>query len=72
MELKRREKNLTQEALGRDPDVRIGQWWISCLELGKGIPSPEQRLRLARRLGLDPDELLLPPVTTDATQEQEA
>jgi transcriptional regulator with XRE-family HTH domain len=69
MELKRRNLGLTQDELGTDPDVRIHQNFISLIELGKGVPAPDQRLRLARRLGLDPDDLLKP---ADAPQEQAA
>jgi transcriptional regulator with XRE-family HTH domain len=69
MQVARNNRNLTQEELGRDPDVRIAQYFISLLELGKGIPTPDQRLRLARRLGLHPDDLLKPVVLAG---EQEA
>ena len=69
MELARRNLNLTQDELGTDATVRIHQAFISLIELGKGIPAPEQRLRLARRLGLEPDDLLKPALLTDA-QEQ--
>lgn len=69
MELARRNINLTQDELGTDPTVRIHQAFISLIELGKGIPTPEQRLRLARRLGLDPDDLLKPVLLTDEKQE---
>lgn len=69
MELARRNLNLSQDELGTDVTVRIHQSFISLIELGKGVPAPEQRLRLARRLGLDPDDLLKPALLTDEKQE---
>lgn len=65
MEFARRNLGFSQEQLGLDPDVRIHQSFISLIELGKGIPTPEQALRLARRLGLDPVDLLKPVVIAD-------
>ena len=72
MEFARRNLQLTQEALGLDPDVRIAQYFISLCELGKGLPTEDQRARLARRLGLDPANLLKPVVVADSPQQAQA
>lgn len=65
MELARRNLNLSQDQLGTDPTVRIHQSFVSLMELGRGIPAPEQRIRLARRLGLHPDDLLKPALLSE-------
>lgn len=68
MELARRSNGLSQKDLARDPGVKIHHTFISLLERGQGIPTPDQAARLARRLGLDPDDLLK-PVFADAVPE---
>jgi transcriptional regulator with XRE-family HTH domain len=65
IELERRNRKLSQVDLGHDPEVRIHQSFISLIELGKGIPTREQAERLARKLGLSPDDLLKPVVVAD-------
>jgi|KBSSwiStaDraftv2_1062776.scaffolds.fasta_scaffold1872475_1 transcriptional regulator with XRE-family HTH domain len=52
MELARRNLNLTQYEVSID--CRIHQTFISLMELGKGVPDQQQRIRLAHRLGLYP------------------
>jgi hypothetical protein len=65
MEHARRSQGLTQTDLGNDPKVRIGQYFISMIERGTGLPNRDQIERLARRLGLHPDDLLKPVDATD-------
>ena len=74
LELARRVRGWTQRELGEHPKVRIHQSFISQLERGAGLPSPDQRQRLARALGVPPDNLLDPvsearlPVTTETVE----
>jgi transcriptional regulator with XRE-family HTH domain len=60
IEFVRRDRRLSQEKLGQLTD--IPQSFISLLELGRGIPTPEQAQRLALVLDLTPDVLLKPAV----------
>ena len=66
IELARRNLKLSQTDLGHDPAVSIHQSFISLIELGKGIPTKDQAERLARRLGINPADLLKPVVVADA------
>ena len=70
LELARRNLKLSQTDLGHDPAVGIHQSFISLIELGKGIPTKDQAERLARRLGIAPDDLLRPVVLADARVEE--
>jgi transcriptional regulator with XRE-family HTH domain len=65
LEVARRRQGLSQLALGHDPEVRIAQYFIGMLERGQGIPTPDQAQRIARRLGLKPEDLLKPVVVDD-------
>jgi transcriptional regulator with XRE-family HTH domain len=58
LEFVRREKGWSQKDLGDLPAVRIHQVFISQCERGTGVPTPDQRVRLARALGVDPEKLL--------------
>jgi transcriptional regulator with XRE-family HTH domain len=79
IELGRRNKRWTQSEYGRRPDVRISPSFISLIELGRAIPNDDQRARLARALGIPPDQLLddvdVPgatvPVVTEPTHDPE-
>jgi transcriptional regulator with XRE-family HTH domain len=66
LEVKRKQKNWTQEQLGAA--ARIAQYFISDLERGKGTPTPDQLQRLATALDL-PVEVLLQPVPIPQVQE---
>lgn len=58
MELARRQRGWTQKQLGDHPQVRIHQHLISMMESGTGLPTADQRRRLAEVLGM-PEDLLL-------------
>ena len=58
LELRRRQIGWTQKELGDHPAVRIHQTFISQIERGTGLPTPEQRARLARVLDIPPEKLL--------------
>jgi transcriptional regulator with XRE-family HTH domain len=62
LEFRRRERGLSQRELSRR--TRLEQSFISQIERGTGIPTPDQAQRLARELGLPPD-LLLKTVAVD-------
>ena len=64
IEFARRQRGWSQRDLGEHPRVRITQSFISQIERGVSIGTPEQRDRIARALGLAP-ELLLRPVPDD-------
>ena len=55
LEAARRERKLTQAALGRK--ARVAQPDVSAIERRRVQPWPEHAKRLARVLGLSPDEL---------------
>jgi transcriptional regulator with XRE-family HTH domain len=61
MEARRRELRLTQKQVGDHPAVRISQDFLSRIERGEGLPTPEQAARIAKVLGIAP-ELLTKPV----------
>jgi transcriptional regulator with XRE-family HTH domain len=61
-EFRRRENRWSQKELARR--ARIDQSFISQIERGTGIPTPDQAQRLARELGLPP-ALLLKTVSID-------
>ncbi len=68
VEFARRHKNWSQKQLG---DVaRIHQTFISEIERGVGLPTPDQRQRLARALDVDVETLRVP--VADAVLEQRA
>jgi transcriptional regulator with XRE-family HTH domain len=56
----RLEKGWSQKDLGDLPTVRIHQVFISQIERGVGLPTPDQRQRLAKALGVAPERLLDP------------
>jgi len=56
IELARRTRGWQQWRLGQI--TRIHQSFISLIEKGQGIPTPDQAARLADALGLDPEHLL--------------
>jgi transcriptional regulator with XRE-family HTH domain len=58
IEFARREKGWSQLELGNLPTVKISQNFISMIERGQGLPTPEQRERIARALGVPPAKLL--------------
>jgi transcriptional regulator with XRE-family HTH domain len=58
LEFARRQKGWSQAQLSGV--TRIGAGFISQIERGTGIPNPDQAERLARALGLHPDQLLRP------------
>lgn len=58
LEWHRRRLKLSQKTLGDRRDVRIHQSYISLMELGRFIPTDDQRRRLAKALDTDPDRLL--------------
>jgi transcriptional regulator with XRE-family HTH domain len=58
LEYRRREKRWTQEQVGQL--ARIGQSFISLIEQGRFIPTPDQLARLGRALDIPPDEVLKP------------
>lgn len=70
IEFARRQRHWSQDALGKL--TRIPQAFISLMELGRGMPTGEQRQRLAVALDLPP-ELILKTiecvVETQATSE---
>ena len=68
-ELYRRRRGLTQRQVG--DHARIGQPWISLLEQGRWLPTPDQIARVARVLGLAPDDLLKRVVATVDEHEHE-
>jgi transcriptional regulator with XRE-family HTH domain len=59
LELARRRKKWSQHQLSDLTQVQ--QAFISMIERGRGIPSPEERARLARALDI-PEDLLLKDV----------
>jgi transcriptional regulator with XRE-family HTH domain len=63
LEIARREKGWSQQQLG--DLVRIHQTFISMIERGVGLPAPDQRVRIARALGVPPDKLLDPVTVTE-------
>ena len=65
LEFARRQRRWSQDYVGQL--TRIPQAFISLMELGRGIPTDEQRRRLAVALDL-PAELLLSPVDPAAAQ----
>jgi transcriptional regulator with XRE-family HTH domain len=67
LEFTRRDRKWSQKDLGDLPSVRIHQVFISQIERGVGIPTPDQRVRLARALGVAPERLLDPVVVTEET-----
>jgi len=66
IEARRRELGFSQLALGSHPAVQIHQLFISEIERGLAIPTPDQLLRLSRVLNVPPDELLKPVTITRA------
>lgn len=58
LELARRNKKLNQADLAAV--ARVGQYFISDIELGKALPTPDQRARIARVLEIDPAILTEP------------
>jgi transcriptional regulator with XRE-family HTH domain len=70
LEFARRQKKWSQQTLGDLPTVRIHQTFVSQFERGTGVPSQDQRERLARALDVDPDRLLDPVIVT--TEEETA
>jgi hypothetical protein len=76
LELRRRQIGFTQKELGDQRTVRIAQYFISMCERGTGVPTPDQRDRLARFLNIK-SELLLQqvpegtPVPEDVTAASE-
>lgn len=62
IEFKRRERGWSQTQLAQL--VRIGQPWISLIELGKFIPAPAQLARLARAFDIAPEDVLKPVTIT--------
>lgn len=56
LEFRRRQLGLTQRALGNLVGIR--QNWISYTEIGRALPTPEERQRLARVLSVPADKLL--------------
>ena len=72
-ELARRQKNWRQIDVGHDPKVRISANFLSLVERGLGLPTPDQIQRLARKLGIAEDLVLakvpegvaVPELTTD-------
>ena len=58
IELARRNKKLNQADLAAV--ARVGQYFISDIELGKALPTLDQRARIARVLEIDPAILTEP------------
>jgi transcriptional regulator with XRE-family HTH domain len=56
LECRRRQLGLSQKALG--DLVGIRQNWISYTEIGKALPTAEERQRLSRVLSIPVDKLL--------------
>ncbi len=56
LEVARRDRGWSQVQLSQA--TRIHQSFISLLELGKGVPSPDQLERLAHALDLPPEMVL--------------
>jgi transcriptional regulator with XRE-family HTH domain len=63
IEVARRQKGLTQQQLG--DQTRIHQTFISQIERGYGLPSSDQRMRLAYVLSVDPAKLLDEIIVTE-------
>ena len=70
LEFQRRKLGLTQEQLGSDPRVKIGAYFISLLEQGRALPGGDQLIRLGRKLGVAPEDLLKPAVLDLPTPEE--
>jgi ribosome-binding protein aMBF1 (putative translation factor) len=68
LEIARRELGLSQKELGDHPKVRIHQTFISLCERGMGLPTADQRVRLAAVLGVDPAKLLDPVDVTESAR----
>ncbi len=68
LEFTRREKGWSQKDLGDLPTVRIHQVFISQIERGVGLPTIEQRQRLARALGVAPERLLDPVIVDEVSR----
>ena len=60
LEFQRRKLGLTQQELGTDPTVRIGAYFISLLEQQRALAGGDQLVRLGRKLGVAPEDLLKP------------
>ncbi len=60
LELARRQRRWTQKDLG--DRTRMHQHFISMIERGIGLPTDDQRARLARVLDLPSEQLLQPVV----------
>ena len=71
IQAKRNERGWSQEKLGNHPEVRIAQDFISRIERGEGLPTPDQARRLAKALGI-PVETLLQPVEIPSDTEEQA
>jgi transcriptional regulator with XRE-family HTH domain len=69
VEFVRRSKGLNQTQLGQL--AKIGQAYISLLEMGRFIPTPDQLARIARALGAHPDTLLKPVTVQQESDERE-
>jgi transcriptional regulator with XRE-family HTH domain len=69
LELGRRDKRLSLQAVGEHPQVRMDPNFISLIERGMGIPTADQCERLAEFLGVPADTLLdpVPVVAPTAT-----
>ena len=65
LEFARRSRGWTQDQLGKF--VKISPSFIALCEQRRGIPNPDQRVRLARALDLSPDLLLNEAVAVGAT-----
>ena len=58
MELARHQKGWSQQRLASDHQTQFDQPYISMVERGAGLPTPEQRQRIANALGIPAESLL--------------
>jgi transcriptional regulator with XRE-family HTH domain len=56
LEFVRRKRKMTQAQLATS--ARVGQWFVSVLECGQALPTPDQAQRLANVLGTSAESLM--------------